>query len=81
METPGIFNISPEMEIIRTNELDYLIANTEEELLDKILLLKSNKKLFFDMIENGKSKDYLNPYCNYNIIVQQWVNAFSKLIS
>jgi hypothetical protein len=79
MRTPGVFNLSPEMEAIRTSNLDYLVANSAEELLHQFLLLKSNKELFFSMIENGISKDYTNPYCNPDIVVQQWKEAFSKL--
>lgn len=79
MRTPGIFNISPEMEVIRTSALDYLVANSKEELLHQCLLLKSNKKLFFSMIENGKTKDFANPYYNPNIVVEQWKEAFCKL--
>jgi hypothetical protein len=78
MRTPSIFNISPEMESIRTNELDYLIANTEEEFLLQCLKLKGDRNLFFSMIENGDIKKDLNPYYNFDIIIDQWKDAFSK---
>ena len=79
MRTPCIFNISPEMECIRTNELDYLIANDEDEFLTQCLRLKNDKNLFFSMIENGDSKKHLNPYYNFDIIIDQWVDAFSRV--
>lgn len=79
MRTPGIFNLSPEMEIVRTSSLDYLIADTADQLFEQCLKLKEDKNLFYSMIENGKSKDSINPYCNLEIIVEQWKKAFAKL--
>ena len=79
MRTPGIFNLSPEMEAIRTDPLDYLVANSADELFDQCLLLKSNRDLFYSMIENGKSKDSINPYNDLSIVVEQWKKAFNKL--
>jgi hypothetical protein len=79
MKTPCIFNISPEMESIRTSELDYLIANDEEEFLSQSIKLANDRKLFYSMIEHGESKKDLNPYHNFGIIIQQWTDAFSKI--
>lgn len=79
MRTPAIFNSSPEMSAIRDNEYDYLIANTAEEFLEQACLLKTNKDLFVSMIENGISKDKLNPYINLNIVVNQWKSVFAEL--
>lgn len=79
MGTPCIFNISPEMECVRTNELDYLVANTHEEFLQQALRLKNDKNLFYGMIENGNSKNNLNPYYNFDIIINQWTDALLKI--
>lgn len=79
MRTPGIFNLSPEMEILRTSPLDYLIADSAEELFEQCLKLKEDKDLFWSMIENGTTKDHINPYSNYSIVVDQWKKAFNKL--
>ena len=79
MGTPAIFNNSPEMQCIRSNELDYLIANDKDEFLTQCLRLKNDKDLFKAMIENGDSKKHLNPYYNFDIIIDQWKDAFSRV--
>lgn len=56
MEVPAILNTHSSIESIKQSELDYLTANSYEEFLDKCLLIKTNKDLFFDMIENCKKR-------------------------
>ena len=78
MNTPGIFNLSPEMSVLRETELDFLIANNKEEFLEQAIRLQNNKDLFYAMIENGNAKDDINPYSNIEIVVYQWINIFTK---
>ena len=78
MNTPGIFNLSPEMSVLRETELDFLIANNKEEFLEQAIRLQNNKDLFYAMIENGNAKNDINPYSNIEIVVDQWINIFTK---
>lgn len=79
MRTPGIFNSSPEMAAIKTNCFDFLVADSPEEFLEQAINLKTNQKLFESMIENGISKDKLNPYIDLSIVVDQWKSIFLEL--
>ena len=79
MNTPGIFNISPEMAGLRDSELDFLIANDENEFLDQAIRLTEDRELFYTMVEHYKTKTTDNPYCNIQIVIDQWQEAFRKV--
>ena len=79
MNTPGIFNMSPEMAGLRECKLDFLIANDESEFLHQAVQLTRDEQLFYDMINHYKTKVNDNPYYDTGIIIQQWQEAFRKL--
>jgi hypothetical protein len=79
MRVPGIFNSSPEMAAIKTSEYDFLVADSAQEFLEQALRLKTDDKLFKNMIENGISKDKINPYMDVKIVVDQWNSIFTEL--
>lgn len=79
MNTPGIFNISPEMAGLRESELDFLIANDESEFLDQAIRLTKDRELFYAMVDHCKTKAKDNPYCDIQIIVKQWQSALKYL--
>ena len=81
MNTPAIFNISPEMANLRESELDFLIANDKDEFLEQALRLKTDKDLFYAMTENGKSKLLTNPYYDIRIVVDQWRDVLDEYIN
>lgn len=79
MRTPAIFNNSPEMAAIRNSDYDFLIANNTEEFLHQASRLKSDKKLFDNMISHAIMMDKINPYVNMSIVVDQWKEIFKEL--
>jgi hypothetical protein len=79
MNTPGIFNMSPEMAGLRDSELDFLVANNKDEFLAQAIRLTKDKDLFYSMVEHCKTKTTDNPYYDIQIVVQQWQEAFRKL--
>ena len=60
---------------LRSDELDYLIANDAEELFDQAIRLRKDKDLFCNMIERCKSNHIDNPYYDISIIVEQWIDV------
>jgi len=79
MNTPGIFNNSPEMYSIRTSEYDYLIANDVTQFLDCVERLRTDEILFNRMVETSKQKTFDNPYHDITIIVDQWNQVIEYL--
>tara|TARA_R110002020_G_scaffold199924_1_gene401938 strand:+ start:1750 stop:2682 length:933 start_codon:yes stop_codon:yes gene_type:complete len=78
MKTPGIFNVSPEMNVLRESELDFLAANTVDEFFEQALRLKNDSDLFHNMVHNGISKSD-NPYSDINIVVDQWITVLTNM--
>jgi len=76
---PGIFNNSPEMAAIKSSNLDYLTANSAQEFLHNAIKLREDRDLYFAMIDNGIKKDIINPYANYSIVVNQWLELFTAM--
>lgn len=79
MRTPCILNNAPEMAVLKETEYDFLIANNADEFFTQACRLKNDEQLFKSMIEHSKCKDSINPYCNLQIVVDQWLYVFSKL--
>jgi hypothetical protein len=80
MNTPSIFNISPEMINLKKNDFDCTFANNFDEFYIACEKLVKNEDFFYKSVERCKEKsDKDNPYCNLNLIVEQWKKVFDFL--
>jgi hypothetical protein len=78
MEVPSIFCNHSAMSYIKKSELDYLEANTKEEFIECCLRLKTDKDLFYAMIENAKKRK--NEF-NNSVMIEQINNILKSFNS
>lgn len=76
MGTPAIFSSHTSMNHEKKSDLDFLEANSYDEFLECCIKLKTNKNLFFSMIENCKNRR--NEVTN-NLIAHQLYSIFNKI--
>ena len=79
MNTPGIFNLSPEMFYLRNNDHDFLLANNFEEFYTACKRLTSDEELYWSMVSRCQERCTDNHYENLNIIVEQWKSALQSI--
>ena len=71
---PGIFSSNSAMDHIRHSEFDFLEANNLDELRYQINRLVTDKRLYFNMVDNCIERQNEN---NYNTITKQWRDIIS----
>lgn len=80
MNTPSIFNISPEMHYLIQDEYDSSIANNFEEFYSACERLVKDEEFFLKSVQRCKEKcNKHNPYYNLSSVVKQWQTVFDFL--
>jgi hypothetical protein len=76
MGVPGIFSDHSSMNFEKKSNLDFLSANTFEEFLQACITLKTDKDLFYNILDNCnvRKKEISN-----HIITRQIVEAFNNI--
>lgn len=76
MNTPCIHNKEISIEAQVKSKFDILFAETPDELFKKMVYLRNNKELYFNMIDNCKKRSNEN---SYSIITNQYLNMFRRI--
>lgn len=79
MNTPSIFNLSPEMYYLRKDDNDFLLANNFEEFYKACKRLKTDEQLYWAMVDRAKQRCSNNHYNDLSIVKDQWLQALQSI--
>jgi hypothetical protein len=80
MNTPSIFNLSPEMFPLIKDSHDSQVANNFDEFYNACEKLVKDETFFWKSVERCRDRcNELNPYHNINLIRKQWEEVFKFL--